>query len=560
MSPSISKICVSCKGLGKRDCDGTSPSCSNCVQVLQPCCYKVEADRRRRKYQASYIFQLQEKVNKLESHLSLSTQHTLCDELTPPPENPAKYRKKLNKIDQSANESVFAKIFGECLEFKGRHDSASRDLLSKEEFEYGFSDLEVLHVANSFKFGLIELTRDNSFQVPYVLRLSLSEIEEWDFMADFIPSHRLVICSMFGIAALYSDLSNAHKFSKIFINQAANIARQAFMLEPDRFLVQGLLLLSSYEMGMGSDRSSYMYSSMACNILEHMGYHAQSDSSSSKNNEAANLDSALFWSVCLQDRIISTKLGLPACLHYKRVATPFYQVQGSAADGKSYICELSFSYTTRLWYILDRFQDQIFASQHDVGDSQEHVKLHDTAELCFKDIKSLLPPLLKKRNIPEDPSVIYYHMCHFACLILLESTFVKQFPVTGSRKCILAANEISRLIEELFDSGQIYMTSYHFGFICYLAATVHLSLYIVLSQKQRSILVRCKSCFKALEINGLKWKGSLEYLRMLNQFAEANEVTIEEPQNDMRLGWLEIRQPYTGSILDEFDQRVPQTC
>ncbi|KAG7911787.1 hypothetical protein KL906_001108 [Ogataea polymorpha] len=560
MTPSISKICVSCKGLGKRDCDGISPSCSNCVQVLQPCCYKSEADRRRRKYQANYIFQLQEKVNKLESHLALSSQQTFCDELTPPPEITAKYRRKLNKIDQSANESIFAKTFGECLRFEGYHDSSFKTPVLKDEFHFGFSDLEVLHVANSFKSRLIELIRNNNFQVPYVLRLSLSDIEEWDFAADYSPSHRLVICAMFGIAALYSDLSHAHKFSKIFIEKAASIARQAFMLKPDKFLVQGLLLLSAYEMGMGADKPSYMYSSMACNILEHMGYHARSDISSSQNQQAASFNSALFWSVCLQDRIISTKVGLPACLHYKRIATPFYQIQGSASDGKSYVCELSFSYTTRLWYILDRFRDQIFASQHDLGDSQEPVKLHDTAELCFKDIKSLLPPLLKKRNIPEDPSVIYYHMCHSACLILLESTFVEQFPVTGSRKCILAANEISRLIEELFDSGHVYMTSYHFGFICYLAAVVHLSLYIVLSQKQRSILIRCKSCFKALEINGLKWKGSLEYLRMLNQFAEAHNITIEDPKNDMRLGWLEIRQPYTGAVLEEFDQRVPQTC
>ncbi|KAH3670376.1 hypothetical protein OGAPHI_000891 [Ogataea philodendri] len=525
MSTPAPRVCSSCKALRRKDCDGRSPSCSNCIKRHRECVYLTESDKRRRKYHTDYIQYLEEKIETLEKfvrkHDPDLIQYTDMNlEETP-------FMKRLDE------EAQLATLLNEI-------DNLDLDNFSEPEEDYeDFGSLiavtgpHIYYIDPIFKAELANLFQNNCPEVAYILKLSLPDVISWDFSTDSNPSHQLLMCAMFGFACVYSKNPHSQKISKLFINQAEQTAVYASKFHLDQYVVQGLLLLSCYEMGLGNDSMSYLHISMACALTQHMGYHISYDEDSSAAKFAPKTtpyQSALLWSICTQDRIITTKIGVPSCIHFKRIISPFYEVQ-SPPSSQDYLIDLCFCYITRLWYILDRFTDQICSVQGDLGDTQERTKLLKTAEQALQDLKTSLPAPFKDPNYSQEFYIIIFHLHFEGCSILLERLFIEN-PVSSS-KCVGSATEISRLVNVLLKTNNVEKTSYHFGYICFLAAMIHLVLYAEKAKPDH--LSNFEICVQAMLIHGNRWKRSFRHINMLREFSDRHGISVpilETCEND----------------------------
>ncbi|GME96489.1 unnamed protein product [Ambrosiozyma monospora] len=254
----------------------------------------------------------------------------------------------------------------------------------------GVSGGRIYSIDETFKHHLLNLFLTNMTDITYVLRWLLPIVAQWDFSNDPVPSHQFLLCSLLGSACAFLHHPLADQMRELFILQANSLTIPACKSDLDDYLIAGLLCLSCYETGVGNDSMAYCYNSIACALSQHMGIHISYDQNSKASNfapECTPLQSAIIWTVCTNDRIVTTTLGVPACIHYKRIVTPFYEVVTDPRDTEWHIMESSFSYCARLWYVLDRFTDQICAIQGDLGDTQEREKLLTTAEMSLHDLK-----------------------------------------------------------------------------------------------------------------------------------------------------------------------------
>ncbi|KAG7809596.1 hypothetical protein KL921_003593 [Ogataea angusta] len=516
MSSQTLRICTSCKVLRRKDCDGKTPSCLNCIKRKRECIYQVDSDKRRRKYHTDYTQYLEKKIQVLQEFLSKHDPQLHLGEHSEGSESWL-----FKRVDEEAK---LATLLNEM-------DDLHLDNSSEPELQYedlaplaGVSGFNVYYIDPIFKTELLSLFQRHCSEVVYAISLTIPTIETWDFSADTVPSHQLLMLAVYGVACLYSKNPLAFKLSKLLINQAAQIALYASKFNLDEYLLQGLLLLSCYEMGMGNDSMSYLYISMACSLTQHMGLHISYDEHSSAAKFAPRttpFQSALLWSICTQDRIITSRIGVPSCIHFKRIISPVYEVQLSPRD-PSYLEELCFCYTTRVWYIMDRFTDQICSIQGDLGDTQERGKLLKTAELAFQALTNSLPLPFRAEEHSRSYHIILFQLNYEACVVLLYRLFIDD--PSSSNKCVASATEISRLIRILLETGAIERTSYHFGFICYLAAMIHLVLY---SEKLRpEHLLNLETCVTALDISGQRWKRGAQQLEMLYEFSQSHRINV----------------------------------
>ncbi|KAG7757568.1 hypothetical protein KL910_003321 [Ogataea haglerorum] len=516
MNTQTLRICTSCKVLRRKDCDGKTPSCLNCIKRKRECIYQTDSDKRRRKYHTDYTQYLEKKIQVLQEFLYKHDPQLQLGENSEESEN-----RFLRRVDEEAKLTTLLNDM----------DDLSLDNSLEPDFQYedfgplvGVAGLNVYYIDPIFKAELLSLFQKHCSEITYAISLTLPTIETWDFSTDTYPSHQLLMLTVYGVACLYSKNPHASKISKLLINQAAQIAVYASKFNLDEYLLQGLLLLSCYEMGLGNDSMSYLYISMACSLTQHMGLHISYDEHSSAAKFAPRttpFQSALLWSICTQDRIITSRIGVPSCIHFKRIISPVYEVQLSPRNTR-YLEELCFCYTTRVWYIMDRFTDQICSIQGDLGDTQERGKLLKTAELAFQTLKNSLPPPFRAEEHSKSYHILMFQLNYEACVVLLHRLFVDD-PLS-SNKCVASATEITRLIRILLETGDIQRASYHFAFICYLAAMIHLVLY---SEKLRpEHLLNLETCVTALDISGQRWKRGAQQLEMLHEFSRSRGINV----------------------------------
>ncbi|ESX03077.1 hypothetical protein KL918_002144 [Ogataea parapolymorpha] len=516
MNSQTQRICTSCKVLRRKDCDGKVPSCLNCIKRKRECTYQVDSDKRRRKYHTDYTQYLEKKIHVLQEFLSKNDPQLQLGE-----NGEESQTRFLKRVDEEAKLTTLL----------NEMDDLRLDHSPEPDFQYddlgplvGVSGLNVYYIDPIFRTELLSLFKKHCSEIAYAITLTIPTLETWDFSTDTHPSHQLLMLTVYGVACLYSKNPHASKISKLLINQAAQIAVYASKFNLDEYLLQGLLLLSCYEMGMGNDSMSYLYISMACSLTQHMGLHISYDEHSSAAKFAPRttpFQSALLWSICTQDRIITSRIGVPSCIHFKRIISPVYEVQLSPRD-PSYLEELCFCYTTRVWYIMDRFTDQICSIQGDLGDTQERGKLLKTAELAFQALKNSIPLPFRAEKHSKNYHIIMFQLNYEACVVLLHRLFIDD-PLSNN-KCVASAKEITRLIRILLETGGIERTSYHFAFICYLAAMIHLVLY---SEKLRpEHLLNLETCVTALKISGQRWKRGAQQLEMLCEFSQSHGINV----------------------------------
>ncbi|GME69966.1 unnamed protein product [[Candida] boidinii] len=455
---------------------------------------------------------------------------------------------------------------------------------SPDDFPLKTDGISISFVDESFRQELIHNFINHCCEVSYIVSLTLPTINSWEFPSTD-PSHQLLMCTVYGMGCIFSSNQYAKEVTKILISEAENMVLSTCRFESNQYLVQSLFLLSCYEMGNGNDSVSYLFISMAAALTQHMGYHISYDENSSAARFApktTHFKSALLWSICTQDRIVTTSLGVPSCIHFKRIISPFYTPESSmnSEDKESYLLEISFSYISRLWYILDRFLDQICSIQGDIGDTQERSKLVLTAKNTLIDLKALLPPQLKNVEKIGNYHILMFHLNYEVCFILLYRLLLNELPLEGSNNCISSALNATKLIERLVYSINDFIPSYEFGFLVNTVAIV-LLVYLVerntkskkdnkmsTSSIKRDIYYNSFiTCLKALYLDTRYWSRSLNNIKLLSDFAIMNGFHCDEliyTDNLIKISAANSQQPefenseFENSEIDnsEFDSEI----
>ncbi|CDK24716.1 unnamed protein product [Kuraishia capsulata CBS 1993] len=548
MATYLQTACIYCKSKKKLvqcQCDGKSP-CSVCISNKKSCLYSAGIDRRRRKYHTDYVAYLETKTEALEKFIRgfVSDDEALrrnAEDVfssisfedmgkSAPVSNTAELNSK-QEIDD------FNELLYHAQNLTLDSDEVQSDSEETGEIPLGMNGLDLYFTDSDFREHLTCCFEENLCSVAYVIRLTLGELRQWKFSADR-PSQQLLMCAVFALGALYSDHPMASTARNVFIAEAEDLAIGTSRYCLDKYLLQGLFLLSCYELGMGNDSISYLFDSMASSLTQHMGYHISYDENSSAAKFAPTstpFKSALLWSVCSQDRIITTTLSVPSCIHFKRIISPFYNIS-SLPDDPDYALEVSFSFSSRLWYILDRFMDQICAVQGDVGDTQARSTLLATGTKALLNLKNSLPANLRNPLSTTDPNCQVFHINYYVCVILMQRLFLRELPAEASNACISAAVSASELIRNL--SFELDKSPYFFSYLVSCVAMIHLVLLIekqhrgpTLSSSSSDHYTDLVTCVNALGEIGKTWKRAQKDLKSLLSFAESNDFYCEELSN-----------------------------
>ena len=570
----ISTVCTACKFLGLTNCDGKLPLCSNCLHANRTCIYTSESDRRRRKYNGDYIVYLEKRIKKLETLIRKYDPEWLV----------RLQQTESQNFDQQAGESGiaqnrFCNLVAKFEEmdiddgYDEEDDNTNTEGQREVETEYCYD--EAGNMPYSFKYlessdELLTLCEENCPDTLYCLKYAIPLLRKRRAISSLKPTYRSLMLAVCGYGFLFSKDQDLQKMGRSLIKDASDLVISASNQTLDLDIIQALLVLSCYEFGGGSDSMSYLFISMACSLTQHMGLHISYDSSNrSAAKFAPQIDSyqsAVLWSVCTQDRIVTNYLGVPACIHFKRIISPFYKVQHSPDEGDVYIEELCFSTTSRLWYILDRFTDQIFSVQSDLGDTQERTKLLHTAEESLKRLKEAFPSGLllvddQTCNGNFNFNAVCFQMNYEACIIILEKSFIGHSETAATSRCITAAIRLTKLSDLLLNFGYILKIPGYFGFLIYMAGIVHLVLCFQNKRVCPTHLPLLQCCIDVLNAHGASWKRSTGRAQRLLTLAEDHGIFLRRSnaaisEEDTNIQSLESGNSQGGGYIFEKDLNI----
>ncbi|ODV96265.1 hypothetical protein PACTADRAFT_49643 [Pachysolen tannophilus NRRL Y-2460] len=398
---------------------------------------------------------------------------------------------------------------------------------------------------SSFKEHLIDCFEENFGQYFFSLMITLPSIRQWEFPSE-IPSKQLLMCSIFTIGTVYSKNPYATQTRKVFAAEAEGIAIGACRHPLDIYLIQGLLLLSCYEMGMGSDSVSYLFDSMACSLTQHMGLHISYDHENDSKRlmyapKNSPMRSANLWSVCLQDRIITNVINVPCCIHFKRIIAPPYTTILDP-EHENYLSELCFSYQTRLWYIFDRFMDQIYSVDGDIGDTNQRNKLAEAGLNALKEMKTSLPSRLvlsedNENDFNTDKLVLVFHYSYYCCIFQFYNLCLTAKATKSTKFSIEAALSATSLLKKIGEYRLYESMPYFMGYLVYSNALVHL--FVLINQQRKLISAHHGEifskfysnflvCVNALSEMSQMWKRCSKHLEVLASLSEQHGFNCPE--------------------------------
>lgn len=180
----------------------------------------------------------------------------------------------------------------------------------------------------------------------------------------------------------------------------------------------------------------------------------------------------------------------------------------SPNDGSIYLEEKCFSGVSTLWYILDRFVDQICSIRNDLGDTRRKQILLKAARNSLLELKESIDKVFA--DIPGSRyQNIFFDISYYTCVILLERSSIKHSESYASNTWIKAGESISRLAQELIELNQVTRTPPQFGLSFYLATITNLW-----GKREKDITI----CMKALELHGTIWPLSSKLFQLIRRY------------------------------------------
>jgi hypothetical protein len=585
------KPCLSCQKAGT----GASCNGSSCSRLYNHPPSNANAnkgskrDRRRRKYHTDYIDSLEQKATRLEQFIR---QFTSGDPVLQP-----LFLEKLQGLDKSyenvgkltgssgsrgsiSNDDDIDQLILETRNLKIDYQAEDEDDQDEDQDEDQESSVNpfvpafqeaienttnqtgisthstplalrshnaLLITDDNYKVYIISLFKANmAIHTPALIKLT-ANLESIDYNAITNPTFKLFFDVVLAIGNIYSAHKDRDSHQLYFISLAHDSLMQVIANSKlDIHLIMSLYLLSCYELTQNQMSQAYLYNSMACSLTQHMGLHISYQNKNQGNlaPKQSPFNLSVLWSICLQDRIVTNFLKVPCVIHFKRIISPFYQVV-TKADNVYHLPELLFSYLTRLWYIYDRFTDQIFTVKFDIGDTNNKLKLLSMALKTLEKLRDTLPKQLNFASLNQKKSasdfyILLFHFNYQFCILKLNQIFINEDDSNNSaiiKKEIITATMESGDILSRLNSVELFINKLPFNCMNFIHS-IGLMLITILSSISNNSTISSSTLRKLsgylnivkdiLTKTAKRFKSSREFLKSLTKVAVKLHVPFTE--------------------------------
>lgn len=592
--------------LTDEQCNGKNP-CSNCIKFKQNCSYTTNSDRRRRKYHTDYVDFLEVKVSAIEKFIKefIKDDPELHQVMNEKLKNLSKFEDEIPKgsdpstrtttpVDDldPAHEELIDDLLTATEQLridqdeqddqgqKSQYTTELQDLINKDnEDDNGITStsspisligLNLVFRDLSYSCYLIDLFEQNFAIHSMALIHLIPLIKEKNFNYINQPTLRLFMTCVYGIGSIFATHPNKKNHEEYF----TAMARDSLMsitckCKVDIYIILSLYLLSNYELGQGNLHQSYLMNAMACSLAQQMGLHIAYDDDfhATFAPRSSPLKCSILWSICLHDRLITSLIQVPCVIHFKRIISPFYKISTNSGN-KLHISDLSFAYLSRLWYIYDRYTDQIFSTNFDVGDTNNREKVLIMALKTLKELLTSLPIQLRLKSLnletkgsfnQQNLFILIFNFNYYVAVLQLNKIFVKENPnltrTATVEAAIKAANVLSILNKDEFPVDKL---PYNFG---YLVHSVSLVLLFILTaghhsrnlsrlKSEKNILELYQDCIEILTKFATNWPSAELHLNHLQKLAEKYNLNknFQSPTSSRS------SSPLTNSIQSALEQ------
>jgi len=371
---------------------------------------------------------------------------------------------------------------------------------------------------------LIQLFEDNFAIHSMALKYTIPSLRQKTYNYINEPTVRLFMTCVYGIGAIFATHPHKKQHEKYFIAMARDsLMSITCKCKVDIYIILSIYLLSKYELGQGNLHQSYLFNSMACSLTQHMGLHISYDDDFQNVNYAPKsspLHSSILWSICLNDRIVTSLVQVPCVIHFKRIISPFYKITTNS-ENELHLSELCFAYLSRLWYIYDRYTDQIYSTNFDVGDTNNREKVLIMALKTLRELFNSLPIQLRIQSVDltenyelkeQNFFILIFNFNYHVAVLQLNKIFIKENPNLTRKATVEAALKAASILSTINKNETgfpIDKLPYNFGYSIHSVALV---LLFILTAGHTKNLSKLKTETNILEL----YQDSIE---VLNKFA-----------------------------------------
>jgi len=603
-----STACLFCKKR-KRKCDGHHP-CSMCKKhgVGDKCTYDFTIDRRKKKYDSAEIDFLELKMDAMEQHVLGLIQSRpelsgfeLEKYLPDPPKltenndlSQLKHTKGLKantdaledivstawKVTKEGGKAVFyGPLSGKqsiqkttsstLLNFS--EETADATLKRTNDYNLSFMSLEL----RKRLFAIFKLNFASYF---YISILSLREAENWTYPSPD-PDKQCLLCAIFAYALAY--IPGKKEIFANFLDLAESGILNSCRDHLNRNTLQALLVISCIKFGMGNDHSSWMYNAMCAAEARYMGLHLRTGRNVGFQQSSLMADNlvsvsptrnSLFWSIVMQDRILTTALGRGCRIQYFRITMPFYvprlNLQKCMSNGiidpilyDRYISELTFSLHSRLWYIHDRITQQIYSFKADYLHQSHKMMLLKQGLDSLRTLLNSFPKEVRLEANTTDRRILILHFSFYAVIMLLHRSYLVQNPTRILEIMIKHSNCAFKIIQQYRRHIGFESSPYFVPYLIFQCARFELFL---LAYKEKSLhqnaRVRFNEFIRALSGCAVIWDTAIKDICILYALSRRWGLDVND-SNDVWSHYVRSAQTSSSVVKKEkYDSIICQHC
>ncbi|CAI4052278.1 hypothetical protein N7582_005411 [Saccharomyces uvarum] len=302
--------------------------------------------------------------------------------------------------------------------------------------------------------------------------------------------------------------------------------------DEDLKVIYILLILTCMYLGNHDEKLSWTYNALLCSRVHHTGLHVSTSIPESYldfiEDEKETLEkkrSRAFWSCALVDRIATNILGRCCIIHYKRILTPFYVSDYTVSHD---LGDLIFQYNTKLWYLHDKFSDQIYSFQFSSYDKALCRRILNASLSSLEGFVENLPVKLQLRlqdDDPKDSRLLLLHLTLNVSLLMIYRPFLKMLPQSRFEECLEICRRCVLLINLLDETLNVHDYPFYYGFLVS-TVSVFLILVLTLFRKETSLESDLILTLKSLKEGSEVWPSYSSYLRTI--YEHARECHVNE--------------------------------
>lgn len=235
-----------------------------------------------------------------------------------------------------------------------------------------------------------------------------------------------------------------------------------------------LITLASLYLGDNNECKGWSYNSLLSAQVIHLGLHVNSKMtkyipiSSSKDNAIAKIvqeRTIMFWTCFGYDRLSTTIFGRSCVINNRRVLTDFFICHDPSDENM-----LLFQYDSKLWYVFEKYMDEIYSFHYEEYDSSKKLILLVSAlrkySGCYTELLHTLPLTAGSLNTSSLP-LLLFHLKYHVCLLFFYRPYiqVKEYSSSILGKCLYAVNKSVMLVRAIERSIKYYEYPFYYGYL-----------------------------------------------------------------------------------------------